>query len=119
MPEEVDKCVSLTTIAGGAPEELFQRELDIVLRNIEDLNTAPKTKRRISLVFEFAPHENREVGTVTVSATSKIAAVNAAMGHLYFGRRNGAPIAAEYDPRQGNLFDRKKDGLSKIEGGKS
>ena len=43
------KRLDLQTVADGALPELFERELNAVLMNIDDVNTDPKKKRRITI----------------------------------------------------------------------
>lgn len=45
--------VTLVSIGGGAAVELFDIELERVLANIKDVNTDPKTRRRITLVVDI------------------------------------------------------------------
>lgn len=62
--------MTLSTIAGGALEELFGAELTRVLANIQDVNTDPKAKRVITFRLEFAPAEDREMTDIKVSCAS-------------------------------------------------
>lgn len=96
--------VDLTTLAGGAANELFGRELDNALRNIMDVNTPPKAKRTITLKVEIVPDEDRTLGEVTVSAATKFPAVNAARTRFFMGRVAGKYLAVESDPKQMGLF---------------
>jgi hypothetical protein len=97
--------VTLVTLADGAALELFQSELDRVLRNIADINTEAKQKRTITLTVTFAPDEERQLGTVSVKAAAKLAGLRGAKTHVYFGRHEGQLVATEYNPKQAGLFD--------------
>lgn len=107
-------CVTLGTIAGGAAVELFQVELDKVLRNIEDVNTDPKAKRRIVLEFIIQPDDARQVGAVGIRCSSKTASLKPVGAVLYFGRQAGAPIAIEVDTQQQKLFDQAPPELREV-----
>lgn len=96
--------VTLGTLKGGAAIELFDAELDKVLRNIEDMNTDHKTARRITVTVEFKPSEDRTMGDVTIKATTKLAGLKPSRGLVYFGRHRGQPVAIENDPQQTELF---------------
>ena len=67
--------VSLTGLSDGALQEIFNRELGNVLANIQDVNTNPKSSRKIVLEIEFKPHETRDIAEVTIKANAKLAPV--------------------------------------------
>lgn len=92
--------VTLETVNDGAAVELFQRELERVLENIQDPNTDPEKKRRIRLDVEFKPDESRSEGRVTVSAKSKLAPSETEARTVHFGEKDGRLAAAHYDPGQ-------------------
>ena len=75
--------ISLETIGGGAAPELFKRELDAVLQNIVDLNTAPKAKRKITVEIVISPTEDRAMGEVQINCYSKMARVKPAAATMY------------------------------------
>ena len=88
--------LSLKNIAKGAVPEIFQRELETVLKNINDINTYAVEKRKITLEFEFKPNAERDVIDCTVLAKSKLVGVKAATGTAYCG--NGKMYSR--DPNQ-------------------
>jgi hypothetical protein len=92
--------VTLETVSDGAAVELFQRELQRVLENIQDPNTNPEKKRRIRLDVAFHPDESRSEGRVTVKASSKLAPSEAQERTVHFGEKDGRLAAAHYDPAQ-------------------
>lgn len=63
--------VTLLQLSQGAAGELFDDEFEKVLRNILDINTDPKAKRKISLEIELAPAESREVADITIKGRVK------------------------------------------------
>lgn len=82
---------TLAEVAGGAAEELFQRELRRVGENLLDPNTEPKKKRSITIKFEFSMDARRSDVTVDISATSKLQAPLGATTHFQVttDRRSG------------------------------
>lgn len=102
---EAVEVITLTTIAGGAAVNLFQGELDRVLRNIQDPNTEARATRKITLEISFAPDEERELGEVQVRVSAKLAGMKGAKTRVFFGRHKGQFVATEFDPKQVDLFD--------------
>jgi hypothetical protein len=99
--------LTLENLCGGAALELFQSELDKVLRNIQDPNTDAKAVRKVTLEVIFAPDDEREVGAVSVKASTKLSGLKAAKSQVYFGRHEGRLVATEWNPKQQGLFDEK------------
>jgi len=96
--------VSLISIGGGAAVELFDRELERVLRNVLDPNCPADAKRKITLTFTFAPDDRRECSRVAISSETKLAPP---LGHgtlVYLGELDGEVAATEFNPRQATLF---------------
>lgn len=100
-----DELVRLGDLARGAVGELFAAELIEVGKNILDINTDAKTKRRIVIAVEFAPEddERREVG-VHVSVKSSLAPLRKVRTRLFFRGRAGQVLVAEQDDRQLDMF---------------
>ena len=114
-PRDVEDRVTLTSIKDGAALELFEAALEEVLRNIEDENFTAKATRSIALKFEFAVGEDRDIGAVAIGVETKLAKRNPAVTVVHFGRRQGALIAVEYDPRQRDMFDPQRgDGVTPL-----
>ncbi len=65
--------VNLDQLAGGAVAERFRYELGRVLENIQDPNTDPKNKRKITLTLTLEADENRDIANVSVQAKSALA----------------------------------------------
>lgn len=89
MPE-----ISIETIGGGVIPERFDRELRRVLKNIADPNTHPKAKREITVKVTIKPSESREIASMTVSCSSKIAPVRDHETSLYFVTTRAASVGA-------------------------
>lgn len=97
------KQITLATMADGAADELFSDALSKVLANIEDPNTDAREKRTITLRFEFTADEERNVGSMKVVPTIKLAGTKGLKVGLYLGRHEGLPVAVEA-PRQPDMF---------------
>jgi hypothetical protein len=106
VAEQVE-VVTLVSLADGAALELFQSELDKVLRNIQDPNTDASAIRKVMLEVAIQPDEDRELGEVKVKATCKLAGLKGAHTRVYFGRHQGQLVATEFNPKQQGLFDEK------------
>lgn len=96
--------VNLGNICGGAVEEVFQRELSSILENIGDVNTAPESKRKMTLEFTFEPFPDRSGAQVTFACKSKVVPVEAVKGTMFLQRSGTMMVAVPHDPRQARLF---------------
>lgn len=65
--------VTLSELKGGAVEEHFQRALDMVLRNVDDVNTDPKAARTITVKLTFRPTDDRTMVMLDANVTPKLA----------------------------------------------
>lgn len=61
--------LNLDTLQGGAARELFEIELQKVLRNIADPNTKPDAVRKLTLEVTIKPNEKRSMLYVAVKAS--------------------------------------------------
>lgn len=80
--------------------EIFQRELDVVAKNIADPNTDPKKSRKITLTVTLTPDDNREEIKMSVSAKSTVASVKPAQKTIHLGKQNGKPVLVSTNPTQ-------------------
>jgi hypothetical protein len=121
-PRDDDDRVTLTTLKDGAAVELFEAALEEVLSNIEDPNIVAKANRVINIKVTFMCGEDRDISGVAIEVDTKLAKRNAATTVVHIGRRLGALIAVEYDPRQRDIFDPERgEGitpLASVAGGK-
>lgn len=53
------------------------------MRNIQDPNTDPKAKRKITIALEFTPNERRDMATLKMDIQSRLAA-SAAISQAVF-----------------------------------
>lgn len=63
--------ISLATLNGGAAVEAFDAELRKLVQNIADFNTLARERRSITLKVTFQPSDDRLMGGVKMSCTSK------------------------------------------------
>lgn len=70
-----DRRTSILQMAKGAIQERVDYEVAKVIDNILDANTDPKTKRKITLIIELKPDENRQFISLSASAKSTLAPV--------------------------------------------
>lgn len=101
---EPQEPVTLVSMADGAAVELFDRMLEDALRNIQDVNTPPKAKRTITIKVEITPDEDRTLGNVSVSASTKFPSINTVNTKFFMGKIAGKPAAVESNPQQMGLF---------------
>ncbi len=97
--------VTLDTIGGGALSELFAAELSRILDNIADVNTDPKTARKITIEVVVKPNATRDELATSLKCSSKLAGIMTVETRLYVGRRGGKIVAIENDPKQPGMFD--------------
>jgi len=95
--------LTLENFSNGAAKELFERELQSVLKNVDDRNTKSEAARTITLKFTIKPDSEREQMGLFVESSSKLAPVKGASGMAYFGRNNGKPKAYSNDINQMEL----------------
>lgn len=99
------KSATVMTIGGGAIPELFSYELNRVMANIDDRNTAPGQKRKLTIEVEFEPNDSREQIETTISVKSKLAGVKKSQSITYAVRdRSGKLVAYNHEYKQPSLF---------------
>lgn len=101
---EVDfKEVSLGTLGNGQAGILFDRELQRVLENIDDRNTAWKKPRKIVLEIVFEPSEARDTGMIKLNCSSKLVGLQSRMTTVHLRRDGKKLVALEEQMEQGSL----------------
>lgn len=104
--------ISLATLAGGALEEQFTDALQSLLNNIQDVNTAPTTKRELTLKVTVTPSKDRSIGLVTMAVNAKLAPPKPAETTIFMGfDKKGQAVATEKEQPVG-LFAQKKQNAS-------
>jgi hypothetical protein len=94
------KAVTLASVGGGVPAELFEREIAEVAKNINDPNTTATAKRKITLTFSFQPDAERREVAIFIEAKTVIAPVRPAKNTVYCGKLDGIPTIIGNDPEQ-------------------
>lgn len=92
--------VGLSNLLGGLAVERFDDELQRVLQNIVDPNTAPNAKREITLKVSIKPSNSRDFGGVEVAVTSKLAPAAKVESRIFISATRGGPVATEHNPNQ-------------------
>lgn len=107
--------LKLETLAGGAALELFDRELQEVLKNIQDPNTEAEKARAIHVKVTLSPSEDRDRADVALEVKSKLAPPKPVKSLVHMGEKDGRLVAVSYDPRQSDLFRETDEGIVPIE----
>jgi len=96
--------VTLETACEGAAKELFDRVLKEVMANIQDINTDPEGKRKLSLVFTFKPAEDRSSAVISLDCDTKLAPVSSIGGSIFIVKEPGGRKAYASSAKQEPLF---------------
>lgn len=101
------KNVTLSSIANGGVEELFQAAIQEILQNIQNINTPPDAKRCIDIKIVFKPNEERTTIQVGVSVAPKLASIRGTGTVIYTGDRKvgGRFQAVETNLKQMRISD--------------
>ena len=99
--------VDLNTICNGSAAEVFQRTLQEVIDNINDVNTDPDKNRRISLVFTVKPTQDRSMAEISFSCQAKVMPVRTVKGSILMARE-GDRLVAYANAQQEPLFTEEK-----------
>lgn len=111
------KKLSLSNIAGGVAEELFERELAEVAKNIDDINTSADASRSITMTITFKPDlDRREIKTI-IESKSKLAPVRAASVTTFCGKVDGHSVMLGRDPDQLDMFSEEVAQIQEPKGG--
>jgi len=95
--------VSLSNLGDGVAVEMFDAELEQVLKDILDPNKKPKAKRVVNLKLTIAPDEERFVNDWDVQVTSSLAPARAFSGRVIVDRDRGRVEARELLTGQQNF----------------
>lgn len=98
--------MSLINIKGGVAVELFDFEFQNVLKNIIDPNTNAEAVREITLKVKIKPDKERNFGPISIQAVAKLAPAAPVTTQAFFGMERGKAVAHEYNPKQGDLFEK-------------
>lgn len=115
MENKVD--LKLNKINHGALQEKFEREMDRVLENLLDPNTAPDKKRKVQINMSFVTDDNREMVDMEAEVKSTLVPQKTVTTKILFGEddegivanelKSGAPGQTYIDPEDGQFKDDK------------
>ena len=86
--------ISLSNLGDGAANELFERELDRVLKDILDPNTEASAQREINLKLIFKQDDERDLGATGIKVSSKLAGSRVFVTRVAFGRDKAGHVEA-------------------------
>lgn len=95
--EQSENLINLATIAKGALTEQFDVEMQKVLENITDPNTAAVKERTISITLKLKPNQSRNGASIAIATKSNLAPVNAVFTDILIDKdlKTGAVKAIE------------------------
>lgn len=91
----------VSDLAGGGFEEKLQGEMQKVFENIHDPNTSPTEKREITVKFKMTPDEERELVTLEMDFTTKLAPVLGVAQKVVTGKDLATNTIAAYALKSG------------------
>ena len=91
--------VSLANLARGAALERFDDELQRVLNNIADPNTADGA-RELKLTVKIKPDASRGTGKVEIICSSKTQPAKPCATMIFIGQEGKQAVAFEHNPDQ-------------------
>lgn len=68
--------MQLSEINNGGLQEVFDHEFNKVLKNIKDINTDHKAKRKVSIELTFSPNEKRTISDIDFKVKHSEAPIN-------------------------------------------
>lgn len=92
----INKNFTLSTIKNGGLEEVFQRELETVIKNVGDLNTDAVKARKITISLELKPNSDRDDIKLSFTVKSTLAAFQKQEASIYIGAEDGSIVAMEH-----------------------
>lgn len=101
--------LKLTNINNGAVEDLFNEELDKVMRNVNDLNVNPDAIREIRITLKIKPSKDRLTATTELAVSSRLAANVSQEGSIFFSFRENKPKAFANNYKQMTMEDLQKE----------
>ncbi len=97
--QKVQSFINLETLAGGTFAEKITEALAQVAENIQNPSTKATTKRQINVAIKFTPDKTRQLASIQIAITTKLAATEAIDTQMIMGvnARTGQLEIAEYD----------------------
>ena len=108
----------LSSIARGGLQEKVDRALAKVTKNIMDLNTDAKKKRKLTINITLAPNDNRDTVDVITDVKTTLAPEVGVSTTLLVGEDDGIPVANELKSGAvGQTYIDPEDGTQKTDTG--
>jgi len=112
-----EETLTLSNFGQGAVNEIFDRELQRVLKDIMDPNTEATAQREVNLKIVIKPDEERDLGIVGVRASSRLAGSRTFISKLAFGHnKSGKAEVRECFSGQRSLFEKDDKKVVSING---
>lgn len=92
MPKKIN--LNLDQLAQGGVQELFDMNVKKVLENVQDLNTEPKVKRKMTITIDFIPDETRRVILLDSNVKVSLAPVRGVVSTVLAGKNAQGEIEA-------------------------
>lgn len=80
------KQVNLEKFAGGALSQQVSRAINQVMRNMQDVNTPSKDKRKVTVDLTFEQDEQREDVQVVINVKTKLSSTIPSKTKFYVGK---------------------------------
>lgn len=87
--------VSLETLKQGACIEMFNKQLETVIADIDNPNSKADATRVITLTVKIKPDKNRAHASTVIECSSKLAPARSEDTTLYFGLQDGVTVVSE------------------------
>lgn len=97
--------LSIATLRRGSVVEMVDGAIQEVLENVADPNTDATAKRKVTLTLTFAPDNEREQMGVAIAVKAAMAPQAVVNTTAFLAHTRDGIVCAEYDPRQGDLFN--------------
>jgi hypothetical protein len=96
--------LSIGNICNGALPEIFNRDLEKILENINDPDTDADKKRSMTIELTFIPFSDRSGASVELKTKMKLVGVPAVTATVFIGKHEGRLVAVPKDEHQKELF---------------
>lgn len=106
--------LNLESLAKGAAGELFDRELERILRDMSDPNTNETGIRSVTFELKLKPSKEGEVAATLICVKSSVPKPEPVPGTVFFGVERGRAVAYARNPKQEKI---EFDGPKVVEGG--
>lgn len=105
MKNENEEILDINQLAGGAIQEAIHFALGEVFENIKDPNTEPEKARKLTIVMELKPDENRQVIKTKTTCKTSLVPVNSITTSLFLDKNGEKVVATELFKQNPNQID--------------